>query len=111
MFEKFKFKKFNPESEIVNYANTSLSQVIDLAPDNSHCYASLTKLGDTFTGWIEITSQEGHFSAESRSDDPRAAVDILEERIIQKIKKWKNERRFTERVEQRLWSHGTPSVA
>lgn len=103
MFEKFKFRKFNPDQETIIYANTMLSQVMDLAPDNSNCYASLAKIGNNYTAWIEITSPAGHFSAEAKADDPRLAVDILDDRIKLKIKKWKDSRRLIEREENWRW--------
>jgi ribosome-associated translation inhibitor RaiA len=103
MFEKFRFRKFNPTQDIILYANTMLSQVMDVAPDNSNCYASMTKMGNTYTAWIEVTSSEGNFSAESKAEDPRLAVDILDDRIKLKIKKWQSSRRFTEREESWQW--------
>ena len=103
MFEKFRFRKFNPDQEMILYANTMLCQVMDVAPDNSHCYASMTKMGDSYTAWIEITSSEGNFSAEAKAEDPRLAVDILDDRIKLKIKKWQCSRRLTEREDAWQW--------
>jgi len=35
MFEKFKFRKFNPTEDVILYANTMLAQVMDMAPADS----------------------------------------------------------------------------
>ena len=103
MFEKFKFRKFNPDQVLALYANTMLAQVMELAPDNASGYASMVRMGETYTAWIDITSSEGHFSAESKAEDARLAIDILDDRIRQKIKKWKSSRRIAEREDTWNW--------
>ena len=64
-----------------------LSEIMDLAPDNSTCQASMAKFGNTFTAWLEITSPVGNFTAEARGDDAKHTLAILDDRIKLKIKK------------------------
>lgn len=92
MFEQFKFRKFNPETEVIAYANSILPEIADLSPSDSSARAGMSKMGDHYTAWIRISSSAGKFSAESRADDPRLAVDILDDRIKLKLKKWKSSR-------------------
>jgi ribosome-associated translation inhibitor RaiA len=94
MFEKFHFKKFSPSEDVVLYANSMLTQIMDLAPDNSNCYASVTRMGDMYSAWLEITSPEKAFAAHARAEDPRLAVDLLEDRIKLKIRKWQTTRKM-----------------
>jgi hypothetical protein len=92
MFEKFKFRKFDPPQDIILYANTMLSQVMDMAPADSACVATMVKVGNNYLSSINIASSSGHFKAESKAQDPRICIDILDERIKLRIKEWQNNR-------------------
>jgi ribosome-associated translation inhibitor RaiA len=92
MFEKFKFRKFNPTQDVAIYANTMLSQVMDMAPADSTCIATMARVGNNYLSSLEIASSSGQFRAESKAQDPMVCIDILDERIKQRIKDWKNNR-------------------
>jgi ribosome-associated translation inhibitor RaiA len=92
MFEKFRFRKFNPTEDIILYANTMLAQVMELAPADSTCHATMVRVGNNYLARIEIVSGNGILTADSKSQDPRVGVDILDERIRQRIKDWQNKR-------------------
>jgi hypothetical protein len=92
MFEKFKFRKFNPTEDVVHYANTMLAQVMDLAPADSTCTATMVKAGNNYLSSISIASTSGHFKADSQAQDPRICIDILNERIKLRIKEWQKNR-------------------
>jgi hypothetical protein len=92
MFEKFHFRKFNPTEDIILYANTMLAQVMELAPADSICHATMVRVGNNYLSHIEIASSSGVFTADSKAQNPRVGVDILDERIRQRIKDWQNNR-------------------
>lgn len=92
MFEKFQFRKFNPTEDLILYSNTMLSQVMDMAPADSTCMATMVKVGNNYLSSINIASSSGHFKAEAKSQDPQVCIDILDERIKLRIKEWQNNR-------------------
>jgi hypothetical protein len=98
MFEKFQFRRFQPSEEVALYANAMLSQIMEIAPADATCFATMAKAsaksGESYIGRLEVASSEGQFKAEARAQDPYQCIDILDDRIRHKIKEWKNSRKL-----------------
>lgn len=96
MFESFHFRNFEPTDEIILYANTMLSQVMEVAPEDSTCLAALVKNDDRYICHFEIHSRSGKFIGETSDTDPKKAVDRMDTTMREKISKWKASRFMTE---------------
>ena len=85
MFERFQFRKFIPTQDVIIYANTKLFEIMNLAPAEATCRATLVKVGNNYHSSIHIDSPTGDFFANAKAIVPQLSIDLLEEDIRRQL--------------------------
>ncbi len=91
----FHFRNFEPDQRLTEIAESILKQITEIAPYNSTISAFM-KSDDDGGYWsaMDIYCLPGPFIARTRASTPHEALQLLKERITDKIASWKLNRNF-----------------
>ncbi len=93
-FDKFQFQNLEPTEELRVFANRCLDRLREAAPYLTTFVATLKFESGKYNCTIEMYSHWGHFSANSTTIYPEAAIIWTEHKINSRLWSWK-EKRFS----------------
>jgi ribosome-associated translation inhibitor RaiA len=96
MISRFYYKNFEADFDLRVSAEQLLERLEATAPLTWTVLGMLEKSGDSFAASIDIYSRFGTFAATASHEDAHKALEIVEEKICQKLSHWKQ--RFPESV-------------
>ena len=101
------FVGIEPEVHTRNYLSTISERIQDLPPSHSFIRFTVEQKTSLFKIVCSISSQAGHFAAESYSSDPTAAMIHLERKMRKQLNAWKKSRRIRFPIEKKAGHRST----
>lgn len=97
MNEEFKLVNFQECSgglsgNLVTYANSRLSDIIEHAPDGAVPTATIERLGSGFRFTVQLITELGTFVSDVLSTDFRAGINQLEVKLRAQFSAWHRDR-------------------
>ncbi len=95
MKTEFQFRGFEPEDALMLDAEEVLEQVMSAAPFGAYVVAKLEKVEHIYFCEIDVYTKRGSTIASSTQENPYTALQHVEESLLKKLNKWKENKFFT----------------